>query len=88
MASRCTSDSSETGEGVRDIVLLVGVGWVQVVLTQANLGSDGTDPSSVGVNDTSADCDTCREAKVRGSLLGKGTNALSSGGVFAVLVKC
>ena len=58
---------------------------VQFVVTKINLGTDSTNPASVGVNYTAANRNTLWEAQLVGSLLAKLTNALTSTGKFAAL---
>ena len=68
---------------MRDVVL-VGTG-LEVRVGQANLGSDGTDPTSVGVNDTSTDSDTRRKTEVGGSLFAKSADLVTSSVVLSAL---
>merc|ERR1712000_471766 len=81
MAGRGSSDGSKTSEGLRNIVL-VGAG-LQVRVWQANLGSNSTDPTSVGIDDTSADSDTSRKTEVGSSLFAKSTNLVTSSVVLS-----
>ena len=83
MAGRCSSNSGQTSKGLRDVVL-VGAG-LEVSVGQANLGSDGTDPTSVGINDTSTDGNTSRQAEVSSSLLAKSANLVTSSVVLSAL---
>lgn len=83
MAGRRSSDGSKASEGLRDVVL-VGA-RLQVRVWQANLGSDSTNPTSVGINDTSTDSDTRRKTEVSGSLLAKSANLVTSSVVLSVL---
>lgn len=83
MAGRGSGNSGQTSEGLRNVVL-VGTG-LEVRVGQANLGSDGTDPTSVGVNDTSSDSNTRRQTKVSGSLFAKSANLVTSSVVLSAL---
>lgn len=85
MTCRGTGNSSEASESVRHIVLLVGVGRVEVLLVEADLCSYSTDPTSIGVNDTSTDSNAGRKTQVGSGLFGEGADALSSSGILAIL---
>ncbi|KAG9966801.1 Pentulose kinase, partial [Aureobasidium melanogenum] len=76
MAGRSSSNGSQTGEGLRYVVL-VGT-RLKVGVWQANLGSDSTNPTSIGIDDTSTDSDTSRKTKVSSSLLAKSANLVTS----------
>jgi hypothetical protein len=83
VAGRSSSNSGQTGKGLRNIVL-VGT-RLEVRVWQANLGSDSTDPSSVSVDDTSTDGDTRRETKVSSSLFTKSADLVTSSVVLSAL---
>lgn len=83
MAGRGTGNSGQTCEGLRNVVL-VGTS-LEVRIGQANLGSDGTDPTSVSINDASADSDASRQTEVSGSLLAKSANLVTSSVVLSAL---
>jgi hypothetical protein len=83
MAGRSSSNSGEASKGLRNVVL-VGTG-LEVRVRQANLCSDGTDPTSIGINDTSTDGDTRGQTKVSGSLLAKSANLVTSSVVLSAL---
>jgi hypothetical protein len=83
MASRGSSNSGQTSKGLRDIVL-VGT-RLEVRVWKANLGSDSTDPTSVGINDTSTDSDTRRKTEVSSSLFAKSADLVTSSVVLSAL---
>ena len=87
MTCRGSSYGGKTSKCVGHVVLVVGVAGVEVVVTETDLCADGTDPASVGVNDTSADSDASRESQIRSGLFGEGADALTGRGVLAVLVR-
>jgi len=83
MAGRCSGNSGQASEGLRNVVL-VGT-RVEVRVGQANLGSNSTDPASVGINDTGTDCNTRRQTEVSSSLLAKSANLVTSSVVLSAL---
>jgi hypothetical protein len=83
MAGRSSSNSGQTGKGLRNIVL-VGT-RLEVRVWQANLCSNGTDPTGVGINDTSTDGNTRRQTEVSGSLFAKSADLVTSSVVLSAL---
>lgn len=61
---------------------------VQFVIAQVDLGTDGTNPASISVNDTATDSNSLRKTKLAGSLLAEGTNAFACASKVPVLKIC
>jgi hypothetical protein len=83
MAGRSSGNSGQTSKGLRNVVL-VGT-RLEVRVGQANLGSDGTDPTGVGINDTSTDGNTRGQTEVSGGLFTKGADLVTSSVVLSAL---
>jgi hypothetical protein len=83
MAGRGSSNGGETSKGLRNVVL-VGT-RLEVRIWQANLCSDGTNPTGVSINDTSTDGDTRRQTEVSSSLFAKSADLVTSSVVLSAL---
>lgn len=58
------------------------------MISQLDFCSDGTNPPSVGVDDSAADCNPSGEAEIVGCFLAEVTNEVAGTEVFAVLARC
>lgn len=83
MAGRSSSNGGKTGEGLRDVVLIGA--RVEIPVWQANLGSDSTNPTSIGIDDTSTDSDTSGKTEVSSSFFAKSANLVTSSVVLSIL---
>ena len=61
---------------------------IQLIVTKINLGTDGSDPTSIGINDTTANSNAHGKTKLVGSLATEGAYELTSTKVSAVLLLC
>ncbi len=59
---------------------------VKLVATKLNLGSNGTNPASVSVNDTAADGDSTRETKLMCCFFAESTDFLAGAEILPVLI--
>lgn len=83
MASRGAGDSSKPTEGLGKIVVRdVGI---ELVVAEIDLGTDGSNPASVSIDDTATNSDTLGKTQLVGSLLAESSDTLTSAGVFSVL---
>jgi hypothetical protein len=83
VAGRSTCDGCQTGEGLADVVLRLGV--IDAVTTKLNLSTHCTDPAGIGINHTAAYSNVCRKTEIVGSLLGECGNLLTCGVELVIL---
>lgn len=86
MTSRSSSDSCQATERLRHVVLC-GT-RIQLTRSKVNLGSNGTNPASICINDTASNCNTSWQAKLVASLLTQSAAKLSGTEIFSVLSDC
>ena len=65
----------------------MGLVRVKLVAGELDLGSDSTNPSSVGIDDTAAHRDTYGQTELQRSSAAEPADVLTGTGIFAVLVK-
>jgi hypothetical protein len=61
-----------------------GIG-IELIVTEVDLGSDSSDPSSIRINDTAADGDTLGQAELESCQSAERANVLACTGIRAIL---
>lgn len=83
VTGRGSSDGGQTSKGLRLIVLCRRA--VELIRAEVDFGPDGSNPTSIGINDTTANSNTSRKSKICRGLFTQVAGQFTGGQIFSIL---